>query len=152
MTIWIDADACPRPVKELVFRASARTGTTVVLVADRPLATPPSALVTSVRVKPGLDAADHHIADQAAPGDLVVTADLPLAAEVVGLGATAVNPRGELYTEENVRERLSMRDFMMSLREADPISGQNLGGPPPFNNRDKQRFAAALERFLHAAL
>lgn len=144
MKIWIDGDACPRPVKDLVFRASRRLDLEVVLVADRPLATPPSPRISTVVVKSGLDAADHHIAARASPQDLVITADLPLAAEVVALGAVALNPRGETYTEENVRERLSTRDFMMGLRE----TGLDLGGPPPYSTKDKQRFAAALDRFL----
>lgn len=144
MKIWIDADACPRPVKDLVFRASERLKLPVVMVADRPLSRPRSRLVTTVVVPRDMDSADHHIVDHAEVEDLVITADIPLAAEVVGLGATALNPRGETYTEENVRERLSMRDFLMSLRE----SGQELGGPAPFSRKDKERFAAALDRFL----
>ena len=144
MKIWIDADGCPRPVKDLVFRASARLKIPVVLVADRPVGRPGSPLVTSVVVPRDMDSADKHIAEKLDPDDLVITADLPLAAQVVEGGAVALNPRGELYTEENVRERLSMRDFLMSLREA----GQEVGGPPPFSGKDKQRFAAALDRFL----
>lgn len=144
MKIWIDADGCPRGVKDLVFRASARLKIPVVLVADRQVGRPSSPLVTSVVVPRDMDSADTHIIDKIDPEDLAVTADLPLAAEVVAKGATALNPRGELYTEENVRERLSMRDFLMSLRDA----GQEVGGPPPFSGKDKQRFAAALDRFL----
>ena len=113
-------------------------------MADRPLNLPGSPLLSVKVVPQGPDSADKHIADQARPGDLVVTADLPLAAEVVELGITALNPRGELYTEENVREKLSIRDFMMSLRE----TGQALGGPAPYSPKDAKRFAAALERFL----
>lgn len=144
MKIWIDADGCPRAAKDLVLRASLRLGIEVVLVADRSLS-PPGSPLFSVQVVPrGMDSADKHIAAQARPGDLVVTADLPLAAEVVGSGVTAINPRGELYTEENVREKLSLRDFMMSLRE----TGQDLGGPAPYSPKDASRFAAALERFL----
>ena len=143
-TIYIDADGCPRPVKDLVFRASERLNLRVVLVADRPLALPPSPLVSSLVVPKGLDSADKRIVEEVARGDLVVTADLPLAADAVGKGATALNPRGELYTEENVRERLSMRDFLMSLRE----TGENLGGPGPYTVKDKGRFAAALNGFL----
>ncbi|MBU0514159.1 MAG: DUF188 domain-containing protein, partial [Proteobacteria bacterium] len=120
----------------------------VVLVADRPLNAPASPLITSQVVPRGMDSADQHIVDQVSPGDLVITADLPLAAAVVELGAYAINPRGELYTEENVRERLSMRDFLMSLRD----SGQTLGGPPPFSPKDRQNFAAALDRFLTSCL
>ncbi len=144
LKIWIDADACPRAVKDLVFRASSRLKIDLVLVADRPLWRPSSPLISMVVVPRDMDSADKHIVAKALPGDLVITADLPLAAAVVERGAVALNPRGELYTEENVRERLSMRDFLMSLRE----TGQDLGGPPPFSFKDKQRFAAALDRFL----
>lgn len=144
LTIWIDADACPRPVKELVFRASARLNIRVTLVADRPLGHPPSPLISSLVVPKGMDSADNRIVEEVQEGDLVITADLPLAAEAVEKGTTALNPRGELYTEENVRERLSMRDFLMSLRE----TGENLGGPPPYSKKDKAHFAAALEKFL----
>lgn len=143
-TIWIDADACPREVKELTFRASTRLGVPVALVADRPLAHPRSPLISTVVAPQGPDSADHHIVASARPGDLVITADLPLAAAVVDRGAVALNPRGELYTCENVGERLSMRDFLMSLREA----GHELGGPAPFSRKDRQRFADALDRFL----
>ncbi len=148
MRIWIDADGCPRDVKDLVFRAAERLKIPVVMVADRPLARHRSPLITSVVVPRDLDSADRHIAGQLDPGDLVITADLPLAAEVVGRGAIGINPRGELYTEENVRERLSMRDFLMGLRE----TGAELGGPPPYSRKDKERFAAALDRFLTRAL
>jgi len=144
LKIWIDADGCPRPVKDLVFRASERLRLPVVMVADRPLAKQRSHLISSVVVPRDMDSADRHIVDQLDPGDLVITTDLPLAALVVGLGATAINPRGEIYTEDNVRERLSYRDFAMALRE----TGQDLGGPPPFSRKDKDRFAAALDRFL----
>ena len=144
MRIWIDADGCPRPVKDIVFRASQRLKLAVVMVADRPLARPANPLVTTIVVPRDMDSADRHIAEKLEPGDLVITADLPLAAAVVERGATAVNPRGELYTAENVRERLSMRDFMMGLRE----TGEIMGGPPPYGKKDKERFAAALDRHL----
>lgn len=144
MRIWIDADACPRPVKELVFRASARLKLAVVMVADRPLAPQTSRLISSVVVPRDMDSADNYIVDNAETGDLVITADLPLAAQVVDLGAFAMNPRGETYTAENVRERLSMRDFLMGLREA----GQEIGGPPPYSKKDRQKFASALDRWL----
>ncbi|MCA1989950.1 MAG: YaiI/YqxD family protein [Desulfarculus sp.] len=144
MRIWIDADGCPRPVKDIVFRASQRLKLAVVLVADRPVGRPSSPLVTSIVVPKDMDSADRHIADKLDPGDLVITADLPLAAAVVERGAQAINPRGETYTAENVRERLSLRDFMMGLRE----TGELLGGPPPYGRKDKERFAAALDRHL----
>lgn len=148
MKIWIDADGCPRDVKDLVFRASERLKIVVVMVADRPLARHRSPLITSVVVPRDMDSADRHIAEQVSPGELVITADLPLAAEVVARGAIGINPRGELYTEENVRERLSMRDFLMGLRE----TGEMLGGPAPYSRKDKARFAAALDRFLTRAM
>ncbi len=144
LKIWIDADGCPRPVKELVLRASERLRIPVVMVADRPLARERSPLVSSVVVPRDLDSADRHIVEQVDPADVVITADLPLAALVVGKGAVALNPRGELYTEENVRERLSYRDFAMALRE----TGQDLGGPAPFSRKDKDRFASSLDRLL----
>jgi uncharacterized protein YaiI (UPF0178 family) len=144
MRIWIDADGCPRPVKEIVFRASERLKLPVCLVADRQVGRPHNPLVTTVRVPGDLDAADHYIAEHLSPEDLVITTDLPLAAKVVEKGATGLNPRGELYSEENVRERLSMRDFMTGLREAGVVTG----GPAPYGPKDRQRFAEALDRLL----
>jgi len=144
LKIFIDADACPRSVKDLVFGASDRLRLPVVLVADRMVSRPRSRLVSTVVVPRDMDSADAHIVDRVAPGDLVITADIPLAAAVVAKDAVAINPRGEVYTEQNVRERLSLRDFSMSLRE----SGMDLGGPPPFSRQDKQRFASALDREL----
>ena len=141
MKIFIDADACPREVKELTFRAAKRLGVAVVMVADRPVAHPRSPLISMVVVPRDMDSADKRIVSEIQPGDVVITADLPLAAEAVGRGAWGINPRGELYTEENVGERLSMRDFLMSMREA----GHDLGGPPPYNRKDKQRFADTLD-------
>ena len=141
MKIFIDADACPREVKELTFRAAKRLKIALVMVADRPVAHPKSALISMVVVPRDMDSADKYIVGETQPGDVVITADLPLAAEVVALGALGINPRGELYTEENVGERLSMRDFLMSMREA----GHDLGGPAPFSRKDKQRFADTLD-------
>ena len=146
MKIWVDADGCPRAVKEIVFRASQRRQVPAVLVANRPLATPPSKWITSIVVKAGLDVADDWIAEHVAPEDIVITADIPLAARVVEKGATGINPRGEVYTEDNVRSRLSVRDFMHELRE----SGIETGGAPPFGPKDKQRFANSLDRSLTA--
>ena len=144
MKIYIDADACPREVKDLTFRASTRLKIPLIMVADRPVFHPRHQRISMVVVPRDMDSADKYIEQEVAPGDLVITADLPLAAAVVEKGAVALNPRGELYTEENVGERLSIRDFMMSLREA----GHDLGGPPPFSRKDKQRFADSLDRFL----
>ncbi len=144
MKILIDADACPREVKDLTFRASARLKLPVVMVADRPVWRPDSALVSMVVVPRNMDSADQRIVEDVRAGDLVITADLPLAAAVVKKGGTAINPRGEVYTEENIGERLSMRDFLMSLRD----TGENIGGPPPYSRKDRQRFADAIDRIL----
>ena len=146
--LWIDADACPRAVKDVVFRASERLKLPVCLVADRLVGRPPSTLVSTVRVPKGMDQADKYIAGKVDPDDIVITADIPLAAEVVEKGAVAINPRGEQYDRETVRERLSIRDFMAGLRE----TGLETGGPPPFGPKDKQRFAATLDRLLTAKM
>ena len=143
-TIWVDADACPKAVKEILYRAADRVGVTVILVANQSLDVPGSPHIHSVQVPMGFDVADNHIAQSAAPGDLVITADIPLAAEVVSQGCMAIDPRGELYTEENIRERLNMRDFMATLRS----SGVETGGPPSFGQSDRQSFANQLDRFL----
>ena len=143
-TIWVDADACPKVVKEILYRAADRVGVTVILVANQALDVPGSPYIQSVQVPLGFDVADNHIAQSAAPGDLVITADIPLAAEVVAQGCMAINPRGELYTEENIRERLNMRDFMATLRS----SGVETGGPLRFGQSDRQSFANQLDRFL----
>jgi uncharacterized protein YaiI (UPF0178 family) len=147
MQIWVDADACPKPVKDILFRAAERTGTPVTLVANQHIDTPRSKWIRGVRVAAGFDVADNHIVQQAVPGDLVITADIPLAAEVVAKGCTALNPRGERYTPENIRERLNMRDFMDTLR----ASGIDTGGPSAFGQRERQAFANALDRLLAQA-
>lgn len=144
MQIWIDADACPRIIKEIVFRASARLQVPVCLVANQDLSKACNTLVTSVRVSDGFDVADDYIAEHAAAEDLVITADIPLAARIVARGSVALDPRGELYTEENVGERLSVRDLMQELRGAGLVQG----GPGQFNLTDRQRFASALDRLL----
>jgi uncharacterized protein YaiI (UPF0178 family) len=144
MTIWIDADACPRDVKDLVFRASARLSLPVCLVANRPLALPPSPLITQVRVKPGSDIADAYIVQHVQPGDIVVTADIPLAAQVVARGALAIDPRGEVHTADTVGERLAMRNLMEELRWAGAVTG----GPAAYSPADRRRFAAAFNRLL----
>jgi len=143
-TIWIDADAAPGPVREIVFRASERKGVAVVLVANRPQRVPKSALVTCVTVAAGMDVADDHIVAHVTPGDLVITADVPLAAEAVDKGATVLDPRGEQLDAANVQQRLRMRDFMTDLR----AGGVMTGGPPPYGQRERQRFANALDRWL----
>lgn len=144
MKIWIDADACPRVVKEMVFRASERLQIEVCLVANTGLAKHHTRLVTSVIVPGGFDEADRYIAEQAVATDLVITADIPLAARIVEKGGVAIDPRGELYTEATVGERLSMRDLLQGLRD----EGLVQGGPAPFGPADKQRFASALDRTL----
>lgn len=144
MNIWIDADACPASIKELVFRASRRLTIPVYLVANRAMYVPASAPVTLVRVGQEPDAADQYIVHHVAPHDLVITADIPLAAAVVDKHAVAINPRGEVYTEDNVKERLAMRNLLQELR----AGGLVQGGPAQLSAVDRQRFAAALDRCL----
>lgn len=144
MKIWVDADACPRIIKEIVFRASDRLKTPVVLVANMGMDKHHTPLVTSVLVPEGPDVADDYIAEHVAPVDLVITADIPLAARIVEKGGVALDPRGELYTEDNVGERLSYRDLLQELRSA----GLAHGGPGQFGLPDRQRFASALDRTL----
>jgi len=144
MQIWVDADACPKVIKEILFRAAARTGITLTLVANQPIQTPSARHIRSLQVAPGFDVADNEIVRQVTAGDLVITADIPLAAEVIAKGAHALNPRGELYTRENIGARLNMRDFMDNLRG----SGIQTGGPPPLNLADRQAFANNLDRLL----
>lgn len=142
--IWVDADACPKVIKEILFRAAERTGISVILVANQPLDVPRSRYIRSIQVGAGFDVADNHIVQQAQAGDLVITADIPLAAEVVAKECQALNPRGDLYTEDNIRQRLSMRDFMETLRS----SGVDTGGPASFSQADRRNFANQLDRLL----
>jgi len=142
--IWVDADACPRVIKEILFRAAQRTGVPLVLVANQPLQVPRSRHVRAVQVAAGFDVADNYIVQHAEAGELVITADIPLAAEVVAKDCLALNPRGELYTEENIRQRLNMRDFMDTLRS----SGIDTGGHAVFSQADRQAFANQLDRLL----
>jgi hypothetical protein len=144
MTIWVDADACPRVIRDILFRAAERTGVALTLVANQPLRTPPSAHIRSLQVAPGFDVADNEIVRRVVPGDLVITADIPLAAEAIDKGALALNPRGELYTAHNVRARLNMRDFMETMRS----SGVVTDGPPALNQADRKAFADQLDRWL----
>jgi len=144
MKIWVDADACPKPIRELLFRASARLEIEMCLVANQRLGIPNTSLITSVQVAGKPDEADKHIAEHCAPGDLVVTADIPLAAQIVEKGALALDPRGELYSQDNVQQRLATRNFMQELRSMDVVTG----GPAAFKPADKQKFAAALDRLL----
>jgi len=144
MPIWVDADACPKAVKEILFRAAARTGIEVVLVANQNIHTPRSALIRSIRVPRGLDVADGEIVRRVGPLDLVVTADIPLAAAVLEKGAVALDPRGDVHTPDTIAERLSLRNFLGELRE----TGVDTGGPAPFAARDRQAFANALDAWL----
>ena len=144
LQIWIDADACPNVIKDILFRAADKRQLPLILVANRFIATPPSPFINSVQVANGFDVADNYIVQHCQAKDLVITADIPLAAEAVAKGAYALNPRGELYTPENIKEHLAMRDFMTSLRD----TGQVSGGPAAFGQRDKQEFANAFDRFL----
>jgi len=144
MQIWVDADASPKVIKEILFRAAERVKVQVTLVANQPMSIPRSRFVRSVQVASGFDVADNYIVQQAEPGDLVITADIPLAAEAIEKGCTALNPRGELYTPENIRQRLNMRDFMDTLRS----SGIDTGGPAAFSQAERQAFGNALDRFL----
>ncbi|PMN92404.1 YaiI/YqxD family protein [Enterovibrio norvegicus] len=146
-TIWVDADACPAVIKEVLFRAADRTQTPVVLVANQGLRTPPSRFISSLQVEKGFDVADDEIVKRVEVGDLVITADIPLAAEVIEKKALALNPRGELYTLENIRQRLNMRDFMDTMRS----SGVQMGGPAALNQQDRQKFANELDKFLQRA-
>lgn len=144
MAIWVDADACPNTVKEILFRAAQRTKISLTLVANQPINTPPSPFIKSIQVAAGFDVADNYIAQEVGAGDLVITADIPLAADVVAKEAIALNPRGEKYTKENIKQRLTMRNFMEEMRGA----GQATGGPPPLNQQDRQAFANALDRYI----
>jgi len=147
MKIWVDADACPKPVKLILYRAAQRTGVPLILVANQHLQLPASPHIRLLRVASGFDVADRRIVAELSAGDVVVTADIPLAAEVVAKGALALDPRGELYTANNVRARLSMRDFMAGLRD----SGLHTGGHAAYSQADRQAFANQLDRLLAQA-
>ncbi|MGH6718837.1 MAG: YaiI/YqxD family protein [Alphaproteobacteria bacterium] len=142
--VWVDADACPAVVKDILFRAADRAKVAVTLVANQWLRTPPSPWIRSLQVAGGFDVADTAIVERVNPGDLVVTQDIPLAARVLEKGGVAVNPRGDLYTPDNMAERLSMRNFMDELRGC----GVQTGGPAAFHARDRQAFANRLDRWL----
>ena len=144
MRIWVDADACPNPIKEILFRAADRMRIALTLVANKPLRTPPSAYINTIQVAAGFDMADDKIAGELRAGDLVITADIPLAAAVIGKAGHVLDPRGERYTSDNIEARLTMRKFMDELR----ASGVDTGGPPPFNHGDRQAFARELDRIL----
>ncbi len=144
MKIFVDADACPNVIKEILYRAAERVQCPLLLVANQGLTIPKSKYIKSVRVEKGFDVADNYIVQQVNTGDLVVTADIPLAAEVLDKGAHAINPRGEEYQPETIKQKLTMRDFMDEMRG----SGVVTGGPPPLSQTDRREFANALDRFL----
>ncbi|GBG13609.1 UPF0178 protein [Novimethylophilus kurashikiensis] len=144
MQIWVDADACPVVIKEILFRAAQRTQIMTTLVANKLLRVPPSPYIRALQVPGGFDVADNRIVQEVAPGDLVITADIPLAAQVIDRGGHALNPRGEFYSADNIRQRLTMRNFMEELRS----SGVDISGPSSFSQSDRQAFAAELDRFL----
>lgn len=144
MKIWIDADACPNVIKEIIFRASERTRTPVVVVANRAIGIPIGVLVSVIQVSAGFDLADERIVSEMAAGDLVITADIPLADAVVQKGGLALNPRGELYDEENIKDRLATRDLLSELRD----NGLLTGGPKTFSLKDRQAFANKLDAVL----
>jgi uncharacterized protein YaiI (UPF0178 family) len=147
MKIWVDADACPAVIKEILFRAAARTRTQVTLVANHSMRVPPSRYVNFLHVTQGFDVADTEIVERVDAGDLVITADIPLAADVLEKGGQALSPRGELYSTDDIRARLTMRDFMDTLR----ASGIDTGGPPALSQADRQAFANHLDSILARA-
>ena len=144
MQIWVDADACPVVVKEMLYRAAMKRKVTTIFVANQPLRTPKSPFLKTVRVGAGFDVADDYITEQVSEGDLVVTQDIPLAADVIAKNAHALNPRGSMYTKDNIGQRLSVRNFLEDVRS----SGIQTGGPPPISAQDKQAFGNSLDRFL----
>jgi len=150
MKIWVDADACPVVIKEILYRAAERTRVQMTLVANQPLSTPNSEFISTLQVPRGFDVADDEIVKRLGAGDLVITSDIPLAAEVIDKGGHALSPRGELHTTENIRARLNMRDFLDTMRS----SGVDTGGPAAMSQRDRQDFANNLDRFLtkHASV
>jgi hypothetical protein len=144
MKIWVDADACPVVIKEILFKAAERTATELTLVANQAMQRPNSRYINTLQVAQGFDVADDEIVKRLTAGDLVITSDIPLAAEVIEKGGHALSPRGEMHTTENIGARLNMRDFMDTMRS----SGVDTGGPAPFSQRDRQAFANNLDRFL----
>ena len=145
MKVWVDADACPVVIKEILFRAAERVQCELILVANQPIKTPKSKYIKSIRVQPGFDVADNYIVQQVSEGELVITSDIPLAAELLEKGAEALNPRGERYDRETIRQKLTMRDFMDEMRGT---GVQTSGGPPPLSQTDRREFANALDRYL----
>jgi len=148
MKIWVDADACPVVIKEILFRAAQRTKTSITLIANHNLRIPSSPYISFVQVTSGFDVADNEIVKRMAAGDIVITADIPLAAEVIENGGQALSPRGEIYSTDNIKSRLSMRDFMDSLRS----SGVDTGGPAALSQHDRKLFANQLDKHLNSYL
>ncbi len=146
MHIWVDADACPKVIKEILFRVAERVHIAVTLVANQPMITPPSRFISSIQVGQGFDVADNEIVKRVSEGDLVISADIPLAADAIEKGALVLDPRGGMYTAENIKQRLSMRNFMEELRG----SGVETGGPASMNAGDRQQFANQVDRLLTA--
>lgn len=144
MKIWVDADACPKAIKDILVRAAGRVGVRTIFIANQPMRLPESEFVRKIQVPGGSDVADDKIVELLQSGDLVITADIPLAARVVDKGVVALDPRGDFYSKENIRERLSIRDFMDGLRS----TGVETGGPASFKQKDSQAFANQLDRFL----
>jgi hypothetical protein len=144
MKIWVDADACPVVIKDILFRAAIKRQISTTLVANQLIRVPPSPFLSSLQVAHGFDEADNEIVRRCQPGDLVITADIPLAADVLAKGGNALNPRGELYSTDTIKQKLTMRDFMDTLRG----SGVHTGGPPPLNQSDRQAFANQLDTLL----
>jgi uncharacterized protein YaiI (UPF0178 family) len=144
LKIWVDADACPSVIKDILFKAAERTQTALTLVANQPIRVPGSRVIKSIQVQPGFDVADNEIVKLTEAGDLVITSDIPLADEILAKGGQALSPRGELYTASNIKSRLNMRDFMDTMR----ASGEHTGGPAPLSQSDRQQFANHLDRIL----
>lgn len=149
MPIWVDGDACPKVVKEILFRAAHQRQIPLTLVANQYIAVPASPFIKSLQVSSGFDVADNHIVDSLQPNDLVITADIPLAADALAKGAAVINPRGQEYTRENIGARLNMRDFMETMRASGTVLND---GPPPFSHQDRQSFANALDRWIARAI
>ena len=147
MKIWVDADACPVAIREILFRAATRTGVRVTLIANQRLSVPASPHIQMIQVPAGFDAADHEIVNRMAPGDLVITSDIPLAADAIGKEGFALSPRGERFSKDNIGARLNMRDFLDSMRS----SGVDTGGPPALSQSDRKAFADQLDRLLARA-
>lgn len=148
MKIWVDADACPGVIKDIIFRAAERAQVHTTLIANQLIKVPPSRYLSAIRVSHGFDEADNEIVRRCEPGDLIITADIPLAADVLAKGGHALNPRGELYSNDTIKQKLTMRDFMDTLRG----SGVHTGGPPPLNQADRQAFANQLDKLLQQYL